>query len=115
MTPERRARAARRTFLLVDMELGNTDLWRRFKSHPARVESALKGRGTFPRAAAIQLARDILILAWYGVRADRYGASLLLGLSAAVSDIIASLSLTDINRIAERQFLLRATPLGRPT
>jgi hypothetical protein len=104
MTPERRVRAARRTFLLVDMELGNTDLWRRFKNHPVRVEPALRGRGTFPRAAAIQLARDTLILAWYGVRADCQGARLLLGLSAAVSDIIASLSLTDINRIAERQF-----------
>ena len=115
MTPERRVRAARRTFLLVDMELGNTDLWRRFKSHPARVEPALKGRGTFPRAAAVQLARDTLILAWYGVRADCHGARLLLGLSAAVSDIIASLSLTDINRIAERQFSLRTAPLGRST
>ena len=104
MTPERRARAACRTFLLVDMELGNTDLWRRFKSHPARVEPAPKGRGTFPRAAAVQLARDTLILGWYGVRADCHGARLLLGLSAAVSEIIAGLSLSDINRIAERQF-----------
>jgi len=104
MTPETRARAARRTFLLVDMELGNTNLWRRFKSHPARVEAALIGRGTFARAAAIQLAREILILAWYGVRTDRPGANLLLGMSAAVSDIIAGLSLADINRIAERQF-----------
>jgi hypothetical protein len=104
MTPERRVRAAHRTFLLVDMELGNTDLWRRFKSHPARVEPALKGRGTFSRAASVQLARDTLILAWYGVRADCHGARLLLGLSAAVSNIIATFSLTDINRIAERQF-----------
>ena len=94
---------ARRTFLLVDMELGNTDLWRRFKSHPARVEPALIGRGTFPRAAAVQLARDTLMLAWYGVRADCHGARLLLT-GAAVSDIIASVALTDINRIAERQF-----------
>lgn len=104
MTPETRARAAHRTFLLVDMELGNTDLWRRFKSHPARVDRALNGRGTFSRAAAVELARETLILAWYGVRADRHGANLLLGMSAAVSDIIAGLSLADINRIAERQF-----------
>lgn len=104
MTPETRARAARHTFLLVDMELGNSDLWRRLKSHPACIEFALKGRGTFPRTAAIQLARAILILAWYGVRTDRYGANLLLGMTAAVSDIIAGLSLADIDRIAERQF-----------
>lgn len=104
MTPETRARAARRTFLLVDMELGNRDLWRRFKSHRARIQFAVKGHGTFPRAAAIQLARAILILAWYGVRTDRYGANLLLGMSTAVSDIIAGLSLADIDRIAERQF-----------
>jgi hypothetical protein len=104
MTPERRVRAAGRTFLLVDMELGNTDLWRRFKSNPARIESVLNGRGIFPRRGAVQLARDILILAWYGVRADCHGARLLLGLSTAVSAIIANLSLTDINRIAERQF-----------
>lgn len=104
MTPETRARAARRTFSLVDMELGNGDLWRRFKSHPARVGPALNERGRFARAAAVQLARDTLILAWYGVRADCHGAKLLLGMSTAVADIVVSLSLADINRIAERQF-----------
>jgi len=104
MTPEMRARAACRTFLLVDMELGNTDLWRRFKSHHTRTEPIPKGREMFPRATAIQLARATLVLAWYGVRTDRHAANLLLGMSAAVSDIIASLSLVEIDRIAERQF-----------
>jgi hypothetical protein len=104
LTPEMRARAACRTFLLVDMELANADLWRRFKTHPTRTEATPTGRETFPRATAIQLARATLVLAWYGVRTDRHGAKLLLGMSAAVSDIIASLSLVEIDRIAERQF-----------
>jgi hypothetical protein len=104
LTPEMRARAACHTFLLVDMELANADLWRRFKTHPTRTEATPTGRETFPRATAIQLARATLVLAWYGVRTDRHGAKLLLGMSAAVSDIIASLSLVEIDRIAERQF-----------
>lgn len=104
MTPDTRARAARRTFLLLDMELGNSALWQRFKSRSARTGPAPNERAIFPRASAVQVARDILILAWYGVRADRHGAKLLLGMSAAVSDIIATLSLADVNRLAERQF-----------
>src|SRR5207237_6968485 len=36
MTPETRARAARRAFLLVDLEFANADWWRRAKNYPTR-------------------------------------------------------------------------------
>jgi len=104
LTPEMRARAARRAFLLVDMHFSNPDWWRRVKAYPARVEPAAEGRGSFPRPAAVQLARSVLTLAWHCVRADRHAAYVLLGLHFAVSELIARMSINDIDRIVERHF-----------
>ena len=103
LTPEMRARAARRAFLLVDMRFSNPDWWRRVKAYPARVEPA-EGRGSFPRPAAIQLARSVLTLAWHCVRADRQAANVLLGMHFAVSELIAKMAINDIDRIVERHF-----------
>ena len=104
LTPDMRARAARRAFLLVDMHFSDPDWWRRVKAYPARVEAAPEGRGSFPRPAAIQLARSVLTLAWHCVRADRHAANVLLGMHFAVSELIARMSINDIDRIVERHF-----------
>ncbi len=103
MTPESRARAARRPFLLVDMEFDNGTYWRQVQN-PTRSESSPERRGMFPRAGAVHLARVALTLAWHSVRADPHAARVCLGMRAPVSDIMGRLSLTDIARIAERRF-----------
>jgi hypothetical protein len=104
MTPETRARAARRAFLLVDLEFSDADWWRRAKTYPTRSEHLSPDRPSFPRPAALQLARSTLTLAWHSVRADRDAAGVMLGMHSAVSSLIASLSLTEIDRIVERRF-----------
>lgn len=104
MTPETRARAARRAFLLVDLEFANADWWRRAKNYPTRSEPLSADRGTFPRPSALQLARSTLTLAWHSVRADRDAAGVMLGMNSAVASLIASLSVTEIDPIVERRF-----------
>ena len=103
MTPESRARTAQRPLLLVDMRLADLEWWRTAKDHPTRAAPLPAWRGAFPRPQGVQLARATLMLAWHTVRADRY-ATCLLGMSPGVSEIIASLSLTEIDRIVERHF-----------
>src|SRR5882762_5149209 len=58
MTPEMRARAARRTFMLADMELGNGEWWRCVKQYPGRPLPLAEARGDLPRSQAVQLARN---------------------------------------------------------
>jgi|HubBroStandDraft_4_1064222.scaffolds.fasta_scaffold07811_2 hypothetical protein len=103
MSPESRARTAQRPLLLVDMQLADFEWWRTAKSHATRAAPLPAWRGSFPRPQGVQLARATLMLAWHTVRADRYGTCLL-GMSPGVSEIIASLSLTEIDRIVERCF-----------
>jgi hypothetical protein len=104
MTPEACAWVARRAFLLVDMEFANIRWWRQVSTYPTRSRLGGSGGDAFPRAAAVQLARATLVLAWHTVRADRTAARLLLGMNQAVGDVIASLSLTQIHHIAELHF-----------
>jgi hypothetical protein len=104
--PPVRQRAAARTFLLVDMEFGNADWWRGAGSQLSQQVRLPGWRGSFPRASATQLARSTLLLAWNSLRAarDPQSARLLLGMSAEVSDLIASLRLDQIDRIAQKRF-----------
>lgn len=103
LTPAVRSRAAGTTLLLVDMQLSNADWWRLLKMQPTRAAPLPPGRGNFPKASAVHLGRAALVLAWHSVRADLVG-SCLLGVSAEVAQIIASFSLTDLDRIVERRF-----------
>ena len=103
LTPESRARAAGKPFLLVDFQFGNDAWWQELKSRPARPSLSPSGRGGFPRASAIHLGRATLMLAWHSVRAE-VNASCLLGISPGVAATLASFSLTDLDRIAERRF-----------
>jgi hypothetical protein len=104
MTPEMRARAARRVFTLAHMEFGNGEWWRCVKQYPGRPLPLAEARGDLPRTQAVQLARAVLTPACYAVRADRHAARVLLGIGATVCDIIGTLSSTDINRIVQSQF-----------
>jgi hypothetical protein len=103
MTPEMRARAACRAVLLIDMQFANLEWWRAATDHPTRPAPLPSWRGAFPRPAGVQLARATLMLAWHSVRSDP-DAVCLLGMVPAVAEVIASLSLTEIDRVVERRF-----------
>ena len=104
MTPAIRERAARRSFLLTDMEFGNAGWWSRVVSYPLNSVGAPRCRGSLARPYAVQLARATLTLAWHSVRADRRAAGVLLGMSEMVADVLASLSLPEIEQLVGRQF-----------
>jgi len=103
LTPDVRARAARTALLLVDMQLSNVSWWTHLQGHPNRPAPLSPARGSFPRASAVPLGRATLMLAWHSVRSDPVG-SCLLGVSPEVARIIASFSLTELDRVVERRF-----------
>jgi hypothetical protein len=103
LSPEMRARAACKTFLLLDLEFANAPWWQMVRSNPTRPAPLPNWRGSFPRGPAVQLARATILLAWHSLRAHR-NAACLLGMTPAVAEVIAGLSLTDMDRIVDRRF-----------
>ena len=104
--PATRQRAARRTFLLVDMEFANEDWWHAVRSYPSHQMRTPPWRGSFPRASGIPLARATLLLAWNSLRAspDQASVRLLLGMTPRVSEVITNLRFDEIDRIAQKRF-----------
>jgi hypothetical protein len=102
LNPESRLRAAHRAFLLVDIEFMNRDWWS--EAHRSASKTIGAGRqGHFPKAAAVQLGRASISLLRHSIHTLGAEASLL-GAHPAVLEIIASLSLSEIERLAERRF-----------
>lgn len=94
-----------RSFLLVDLEFGNSDWWRGACSALAQQTRLPSWRGSFPRASGAQLARITLLLAWNSLRAarDLATARLLLGMTDEVGQLIANLKFDQIDRIAQKR------------
>jgi hypothetical protein len=92
-------RAARAPCLLVDVHFQSEEWWRWARGHRAM---SFKGvpSATFPPKAARELMTETLVLAWHTARSDRPTATLLLGISPAVTGRIAALSSRDVRRIA---------------
>jgi hypothetical protein len=103
LTPETRERAAQCPLLLTDLQFANPAWWRSAKDHPLRPTPLPSWRGSFPRPSAVQLARATLMLSWHSLRSNPQDAALL-GVAPPVAEVIASLSLTEIERIVERRF-----------
>jgi len=103
MNPEIRNRAARKSFLLLDLEFSNLNWWQTVVSHPSRSPPLPAWRGRFPRASARALARATLSVVWHGLQADRY-ARCRFGMLPAVAALLQSVSLTELERLAERRY-----------
>ena len=104
MTPEWRTRASRRALLILDMAFRDHPWWVGARTQPRRTIRTLLEPDLFPAASARHLARATLVLAWHSVRADRTAAGVLLGISSPVTEIIAGLTLEELDWIAERRF-----------
>jgi hypothetical protein len=103
LSPKQRRRAAEIGFLLVDMEFHDPRWWIEICRHPDRQWRTGKWRGQFPRRSAIPLTHDTLTLVWHSVQADRDTACALLGLARPVAELISTLKLSEIHRIAVRR------------
>lgn len=97
-------RAARQTFLLVDMEFGNGSLWHPSRIHANRCVRTPVSTGAFPRRAAIQLARHTLQHACNSLWTNPFTAPVLLGMTPPVAELIGNLTLEEIDRIAHKRF-----------
>ena len=103
VTPELRKRAAARAFLLLDFELRNIPWWTAVRQYPEKQFRGTAWRNPFPRRSAIPLARATLMLAWQMIRTDAKAACIMLGIADEVADIIGTLQLTELDRIADRR------------
>jgi hypothetical protein len=99
-----RERAARVSFLLVDLEFANPNFWHVACSHPGQQLKTPSWRGSFPRVSAVQLAHATLMLAWNSLRTDPATARILLGMPQSVSHLIVGLRFEGIARIARKRF-----------
>ena len=102
LNPESRLRAAHRAFLLVDIEFMNRDWWSEARRSGSKTVGAGR-QGHFPKTAAVQLGRASISLLRHSIHTLGAEASLL-GAHPGVLEIIASLSLGEIDRLAERRF-----------
>jgi hypothetical protein len=98
-----RKRAARTPFLLVDVRFQDASWWRLAKDPRSSRRSKLALKEAFRGKTAAELTRETLVLAWSTVAFERGGASILFGMTPAVSSIIAELGPQDVERIAARQ------------
>lgn len=96
--------AARFPFLLVDFAFRDVQWWRKLSIKSVRADSDRSWLVPFPRATATKLARATLMLAWHTARTDAEATRVLLGISPSVSEVISTLRLRDIDRIADRHF-----------
>jgi len=104
MTPELRKRAGARAFLLLDFEFGNVQWWTAVHRFPEKQFRGTAWRNPFARRSAIPLTRATLMLAWQMIRTDARAARVALGIVDEVAEIIGTLQLTELDRIAERRY-----------
>jgi len=97
-----RKRAAGTPFLLMDLHSQDADWWHSVKDPRPSRRRKMVLRAAFTGKIAGELTRETLMLAWSTVAIDRGAASIMLGMSPAVSGIIAGLAPQDVERIAAR-------------
>lgn len=104
LTPESAAQAARFPFLLLDLHFTEAAWWR---SGALRQRMSARDGCRFPKdlsAAATSVAHSALILAWHAVRTERDASLVLIGLSGATADALASMPLRELESVALQDF-----------
>src|SRR5690606_35725140 len=97
-----RKRAARTPYLLVDVHFQDAEWWRSIKDSRQNRRSKMVLQAALTGKIASELMRETLMLAWSTVAFERGAASILFGMTPAVSSIIAELDPQDVERIAAR-------------
>jgi hypothetical protein len=95
-------RAARTPYLLIDVHFQDVDWWRWAKAPRTSGRRGVPLKPAFSGRIASELMREALMLAWSTVAMNRGTASILLGMTSTVSDIIAALGPQDVERITAR-------------
>jgi hypothetical protein len=101
LSQDAQARIAQQSFLLVDMHLTRPDWWDSALKSQVRARSTL--RPAFSRASAVQLGRATITLLHHSTHVFGLEACLL-GAHPSVLKLIITLSLSEIDRVAERNY-----------
>lgn len=97
-----RRRAARMPFLLVNVNFQSAPWWCAAQNpSPQRRQARIQNTAIAGKVAG-ELMRETLMLAWSTATFDRGIASVLLGMSPAVTSIVTELGPQDVERIASR-------------
>ena len=96
-----RHRASQCPFVLADLEFGNGDWWKEARSGQRSARGEFGG-GIFPWIISMEMARDVLTIAWYTAREDICLGTLLIGMSAEVAEIVANFNLHELWHFADR-------------
>jgi hypothetical protein len=102
LSQDARARIAQQSFLLADMRLTRPDWWDSALKSPSRASIVLV-RPAFSKASAIQLGRATITLLRHSTHIFGLEACLL-GAHPSVLKSISALSLSEIDRVTERNF-----------
>lgn len=97
-----RTLAARTPFLLMDVHFQDAEWWRWAKDSRNNRRRKIVLRAAFAGKTADELMRETLMLAWSTVALDRVAATVLFGMTPAVSSTIAELDPQDVEHIAAR-------------
>jgi len=102
MDAQARLRASRCPFILADLNFSDADWWQRTQSEkrPDRMDLS---EGLFPWIVGMEMARDALTVAWFTAREDVCLATLLIGMSAEVAQVVAKFSLHQLWQVADRE------------
>lgn len=95
-----RGHAACMPILLVDARFQDADWWRWAKDPRASRKRKMGPQAAFSGRVAAELMREALMLAWSTAVFDQRTASVLLGMTPAVCNLVAGLSPQDVERIA---------------
>ena len=95
-----RYRASRCPFVLADLQFGNGEWWKDAQQG-RRSDRTERRDGMFPWIINMEMARDALTVAWYTAREDICLGTLLIGMSAEVSEIVAKLTLQELWQFAD--------------
>jgi hypothetical protein len=96
-----RQRASQCPFLLVDLQFGDIQWWRRAQSDPAWHGGPPSSVRLFGRKPAVELTRDALLVACYSARLDTRLATTFFAMSPGVARVIAQLGLRHVRRIPD--------------
>ncbi|MEO7805517.1 MAG: hypothetical protein ABIT36_02575 [Steroidobacteraceae bacterium] len=102
LSDEASQRLASCPYALIDVGFGDLQRWRAVQQGAVHDSPRTIGTACFDPAGAPPFLRRVLMYGWHLARAHRQIARVVFGMTPAAAQYIAALTLTNLDRIAER-------------
>ncbi|MGE3530903.1 MAG: hypothetical protein AB7I12_03845 [Steroidobacteraceae bacterium] len=103
LTTQAQQKMACYPFILVDLKFQDRQWWQTLIGHPHQAVRHAIWRRYFAKSTAIKLTRATLMLAWHSAQTHPELATVTLGMDLQLTALIGSLSLHQLDQIAEHQ------------